>query len=91
MRTIPTMNSFVKTWTDVLDLQIRNKKHSPDRYHKHESSYRDGGFSAVSKKLRLNRTISITTFHHLMENYMFFQLKVRLNIHIIQNRKITVA
>ena len=26
-----------------------------------------------------------------MENYMFFQLKVRLNIHIIQNRKITVA
>ena len=27
----------------------------------------------------------------LMENYMFFQLKVRLNIHIIQNRKIVVA
>ena len=26
-----------------------------------------------------------------MENYMFFQLKVRLNIHIIQNRKITAA
>ena len=29
--------------------------------------------------------------YHLMENYMFFQLKVRLNIHIIQNRNITVA
>ena len=66
-----------------------------------ESSYRDGGFNAVSSKLRLNRTIpillSIKWFiilwfvNHLMENYMVFQLKVRLNIHIIQNRKITVA
>ena len=36
--------------------------------------------------LRLNRTIPHTTFHqmvnHFMENYMFFQLKVRFNIRI---------
>ena len=29
------------------------------------SSYRDGGLNAVSSKLRLNRTISITTIHQM--------------------------
>ena len=32
------------------------------------SSYRDGGFSAFLKKLRLNQAIPITTFHQMVKN-----------------------
>ena len=43
------------------------------------SSVGNGGFNAVSSKLRLNRTIPHTTFHQMvdqmMENYMFFPIK----------------
>ena len=38
-----------------------------------ESSIGDGGFSAVSKKLRLNRTIPYTTFHQMVNHFVVCQ------------------
>ena len=42
-------------------------------HHYQDSSYRDGGFSAVSSKLRLNRTISITTIHQMVNHFVVCQ------------------